>query len=655
MKKSPIRISDLCRIKYLRELSISTNGKKIAYTIEWLDKKENKYFQNLYVIDSQNKIRHFIRGNKNVHNPKWSPDGKFISFIVTDKEKQNLWLIPTDGGEALQVTKLEGFFGNYYWTPDSNRIICEFTKKVIDKKQFPEKDKPPLYYYITKAWYKLDNAGMLPKEKPHIWKIDIKTGRMSQLTSSINGDTDPSISKDGRKIAFVSNREKNYEDKFLYVDLFIIDINGKKERLIKTPAGPKGNPVFSPDAKYIAYIGREGPENYQYMQSYIWLVPLKGGKAINLTKKFNLDIGDYIIDDCGNYAYNTIRFSQDGRYIFFQATSNGYTSLFCVEIKSHKIEKIIGEKDRIYAYDYDGKNTFALAIGNSVDPGNVYKWSKGELSKLTDINKDYLNSRLISKPEEFIFNGYRGRKIQGWILKPNGFNSRKKFPLIVQIHGGPHAAYGYSFFHEFQVLAGNGFLVFYSNPHGSVGYGEKFAKALDFKWGIPDSIDIMNAIKFLKKKYPVDYKNMAVIGGSYGGFMTNWLIGHTDIFKAAVTMRSVVNMISFPADDFGFIFPKEFSRTLWEKGGLEWFWNMSPLKYAPRIKTPLLIIHSEQDLRCLISQAEELFTALKFLKKDVEIVRFPGESHELSRHGTPRRREKRLEFILKFLNKHLKK
>lgn len=656
MKKTLIKIEDLYKIKYLREITLSPDSNKIVYTVEWMDKKENKYFSNLYLIDENEKNHHYIQGNKNIKKPKWSPNGKFISFIMRDKEKENIWAIPSDGGEAYEITDTEGWFGDYQWTPDSRQIICEFTEKKIDKERIPEKDKPPLYYHITKTWYKFDGKGILPEEKPHIWKIDIKSGKMKQLTFGKNGDSSPAIAPDGKLIAFVSNRNENFEERFLYIDIFIVDIDGGNERIVKTPAGPKDYPAFSPDGKYIAYIGREYPEEFVgWRNEYLWLVSVHGNKVVNLTKTFDRTVYDMIIDDLGNYANNYPIFSKDNKFIYFMATDFGNTNLYQVDIKNRKVTKILKNNERIYAFDYNGKNTFALAISNPVDQGNLYTFVNNKIKKLTDLNRNYTKTHKISKPEEIRFKGYNGDEIQGWLLKPPNFNKNKKYPLIVQIHGGPHAAYGNSFFHEFQVLAANGYVVFYSNPHGSHGCGEKFAKALHNRWGIPDYVDIMKAVKLLIQNRDINKNRMGVMGGSYGGFMTNWLIGHTNIFKVAVTMRSVVNMLTFFTTDFGFSIPKEFKGNWWEKNNFKFYWNMSPLKYVQNIKTPLLIIHSEQDHRCPISQAEELFVALKLLKREVEMVRFPVECHELSRHGSPRRREKRLQFILGFVNRYLKK
>ena len=656
MKKKYVAIDDLYELQFLREIALSPDGTRVAYTVEWMDKKKNRYFSNLYVTDKRGKSRRFISGEKDIKNPRWSPDGELISFVLTDKGSQNIWAIPADGGEAYSVTDAKGFFGQYDWTPDSKNIICEFTEKKEDKARVPDKDKPPLYYHIKSMWYKLDGRGMLPEEKQHIWKVRVRSGKMKQLTFGKNGDEFPNVSPDGKYIVFSSNRSKHFEERMEYYDVFIIGIDGDRERRLKTPAGPKWTPVFSPDGKYIIYRGRLYPEQWVGWRTIdIWQVPARGGKTVNITKSFDRTLEALAIDDLGHYAFNRPKFDADGRYLYEVTADGGDCCVFRIDTKKRRVEKLLGEGERVYAFDFDGKDTFALAISSNTDPGNLYLFREGKRKQLTDLNKKYINSHRLAEPEELQWKGYKGHKVQGWLLKPRNFRRDRKYPLIVQIHGGPHAAYGNSFFHEFQVLAANGYAVLYCNPHGSVGYGENFARELHNRWGIPDSKDIFNGIALVTKRRYIDRKRIGVMGGSYGGFMTNWLIGHTDMFKVAVTMRSVVNMLSFVGSDFGFALPKEFKGYWWNKKSYDFYWNMSPLKYVTRMKTPLLIVHSEQDHRCPIGQAEELFTALKLLKRDVEMVRFPAEPHGLSRHGSPRRREKRLEFILKYVDRYLKK
>jgi dipeptidyl aminopeptidase/acylaminoacyl peptidase len=656
MRKKSVRIDDLYRIEFLREIALSPDSTKVAYTVEWLDREKNRYYTNLYTVSDEGKTRHFIRGKKDIKNIRWSPDGEIISFVLTEKEKQDLWAIPVSGGEAYAITDAKGFFGNYLWTPDSRNIVCEFTVKKENKDRVPEKEKPPLYYHVKNLWYKLDGKGMLPEEKQHIWTVRARSGRMRQLTFGRNGDDLGDISPDGKHVVFSSNRNENFEEKIQYVDLYLVGIDGGRERKIKTPAGVKWSAVFSPDGKHIAYRGRLYPEEWVGWRNIgLWYVGIKGGKAVNLTKSFNKTFDALMVDDLGHYAYSRPVFSKDGKFVHDITTDHGDCGLYRIDIKRRKVAKLAGTNERIYAFDHDGKDSWALAVSDPGDPGNLYLMRDGTRIQLTYLNSNYLKTHRIVQPEEIRWKGFGGDEIQGWLLKPPNFTSKKKYPVIVQIHGGPHAAYGNSLFHEFQVLAANGYLVFYSNPHGSVGYGERFARALHNRWGIPDTQDILRGIALVKRRKYVDRKRMGVMGGSYGGFMTNWLIGHTNIFRAAVTMRSVVNMLSFWTSDFGFSLTKEFKGAWWKGRNFQFYWSMSPLKYVRWIKTPLLIIHSEQDHRCPISQAEELFVALKLLKRDVEMVRFPAECHELSRHGSPRRREKRLEYILNFVDRYLKK
>ena len=272
---------------------------------------------------------------------------------------------------------------------------------------------------------------------------------------------------------------------------------------------------------------------------------------------------------------------------------------------------------------------------------------------MTDFNAALFAELELSSPEYMPYKGADGWPMDGWILKPHDFDPAKQYPLVVEIHGGPHTQYGYGFFHEMQLLTAAGYVVFYTNPRGSCGYGYDFALAVRGAWGEKDSLDIMAGVDALLQKGYIDERRMGVTGGSYGGFMTNWLIGHTDRFKAAVTDRSVVNLASdFGSSDFGWVFADdELETTPWEN--LERYMHMSPIHYVKNMHTPLLIIHSEQDLRCNIEQAEQLFATLKYLGREVLFVRFEGQSHGLSRGGHPKLRQERLRHILGWFEKYL--
>ncbi len=282
----------------------------------------------------------------------------------------------------------------------------------------------------------------------------------------------------------------------------------------------------------------------------------------------------------------------------------------------------------------------------------VYDISQGIHRQVTRMNSSYVSSRSFNSPEEVWFKSGR-TNVQGWIVKPPGFSPKRKYPLILQIHGGPRCQYGRLFVHEMHLLAASGYVVIYTNPRGSQGYGEKFADSITGKWGEPAMTDLMAAVDFAISLGYVDKNRLGVTGGSYGGYMTNWVVTHTDRFKAAVTQRSVSNFASmFGTSDMGFDMEWEFKTTPWEDPELYAKWSL--ITYIDKCKTPLLIIHSEHDWRCNVEQDDQMFMALKYLKREVEYVRFPEEPHGLSRHGRPDRREARLKFIVEWFDRYLK-
>jgi dipeptidyl aminopeptidase/acylaminoacyl peptidase len=298
----------------------------------------------------------------------------------------------------------------------------------------------------------------------------------------------------------------------------------------------------------------------------------------------------------------------------------------------------------------------AYIAATPINPGDLYTASaRGEVEvRLTKLNADFLNGIALTDPEEFwVPSQSDDTPIQGWILKPPGFDPNRKYPMILQIHGGPHAMYANAFMHEFHLMAARGYVVVYTNPRGSAGYGEEFTRATHLRWGETDMPDVMAAVDHVLSLGYVDESRMGVTGGSYGGYMTLWVIGHTDRFKAAVTQRCVSNLYSFyGTSDIGWTFiDYEFGGNAWEQR--EHYMKYSPITYVDKMTTPLLIVHSERDFRCPIEQAEQVFISLKKLGREVEFVRVPDETHNLSRTGKPKHRQDRLDYIVGWFDKHL--
>lgn len=340
---------------------------------------------------------------------------------------------------------------------------------------------------------------------------------------------------------------------------------------------------------------------------------------------------------------------KDG-WVYYVATDGPRANLFRVNLKG-KIEKVIGGDRSVESFaigDY-----IAFTAQDAVTPTELYIFRDGKEKKLTDFNgwiKDYK----LSKPEHFKVKASDGVEIDAWIMKPVDFEPGKKYPAVLEIHGGPKTAYGYSFMHEFHVLTTRGFVVIFSNPRGSDGYGEEFADIREH-YGERDYRDIMEVVDEAIKRFDfIDPERIGVTGGSYGGFMTNWIVGHTNRFKAAVTQRSISNWVSFfGTTDIGYFFaPDQIGGDPW--GNLDGYWEKSPLKYAPNVETPLLIIHSTEDYRCWLPEALQFFTALRYLGKTVELAIFPGENHDLSRGGKPKHRVRRLELIAGWMERWLK-
>jgi dipeptidyl aminopeptidase/acylaminoacyl peptidase len=303
--------------------------------------------------------------------------------------------------------------------------------------------------------------------------------------------------------------------------------------------------------------------------------------------------------------------------------------------------------------------TAALVRADLTNPGDIVTcrttWAaEAKATRQTDLNAFLRNEVKLGGAREVWLRSFDGTKVQGWLVTPPGFKATRRYPAILQIHGGPRTQYAFTFFHEMQYLAAHGYVVFYTNPRGGSGRGETWADAIAGGWGDLDYKDCMAAADWMEKQRFINPKRMGVTGGSYGGYMTNWIIGHTNRFRAAVTQRSVVDLLSFVgSSDFGFALDRELNGFPWTNR--ENYEKCSPITYYKNVKTPVLIIHSEQDLRCNIEQAEQMFVMLKVLGKAVEMVRFPHEPHGLSRHGRPDRRVARLEWILKWFDRYLKR
>lgn len=662
-----ITAEDLYEFEIISSVRLSPDGGHIVYTQQWVDRKTEKKYKNLWVVstsaDGQVEPMRFTYGKQNDSVPEWSPDGQQIAFLSNRSDPDRpaqIYLIPFHGGEARPLSEIEGEINSLAWSPGGDRLLCTVRKtdpEAIERREDEQKKKLGVVVrHHERVFYKLDGYGYLPKERTHLWTVDAQSGEAVQLTDHPVYDEEfPAWSPDGKWIAFISNRSDEPDFHIDALDLFVMPASGGDMRRISTPPGEKFLPAFSPDGHWIAYYAREG-EALDYKNTGVWVVPADGSQAPrNLTEPYDLHISAWTINDLGQPETMPPTWSHDGQRLYFPVVRHGRSVVLSVSADGSDLQTIIDEEGVVGSFSFDRDQTkLAYFFGKMDDPGQVFfRDEHGNTRQLTQVNQHLLDELDLGQTETVWIQGKVGNDLQGWILKPPGFDLDKKYPSILEIHGGPLTQYGYFFMHEFYYLAAQGYVVHFCNPRGGRGYGEAHAKAIWGGWGGADYDDLMAWTEFVAKQAYIDPERMGVTGGSYGGYMTAWIIGHTQRYRAAVTQRCVSNLISmWGSSDFNWVFQQELgNKPPFED--LQKFWDHSPMKYIGNAKTPTLVIHSENDLRCPIEQGEQVYVGLKKLGVDSEMVRFPDEFHGLSRTGRTDRRIVRLNHIRRWFDRYM--
>ena len=665
-KKRWIKAEDLYDFKTMQTIRLSPDGRLVVFSSQKAERKSEKKYTNLWILPAggAGKARQFTFGNQNDLSPCWSPDGSQVAFLSNrgDPEKPaQIYLIPSDGGEARPLTQIKGRIGSISWSPDGKRLLCLVTltdPDVLEREADEQKRKLGVVArHYKRVFYKLDGTGYLPQERSHIWVVDAQNGKARQLTSGPDFDEhDPAWAPGGDAVVYLSNRSLEPDFHPEALDLFIMPSRGGEARKIETEKGEKSLPSFSPDGKWIAYYGGLG-EGEGWRNTSLWLVPADGsGQPRNLTQKYDLHVSPWTINDLGEPETMAPAWARDSRKIYFPVSYHGSSILDCIELDGENLETVIGEGGVVGSFSFDREqNWLCYFYGKMDDPGQIclVDMRTRQPVLLHSHNQGLLDQLDLGTIEEVWFKGADGNDLQGWILKPPGFDPAKKYPSILEIHGGPQVQYGNFFMHEFYYFASRGYVVYFCNPRGGRGYGAEHTRAIWGSWGGADYADLMCWTDYMEQQPYIDAGRMGVTGGSYGGYMTVWIIGHTRRFKAAVTQRCVSNFLSmWGSSDVNWVFQQDLCARQ-PFFDFEKFWKMSPIAYIGNARTPTKVIHNEFDLRCPIEQGEQVFVALKSLGVDTEMVRFPDEFHGLSRTGRTDRRISRLNHIVGWFDQYL--
>ena len=660
--KRNITAEDLYKFQLISDAQVSPNGQTVLFTHTRFhpDRKKNTYQSHVWRVNAGGgSPQQFTSSTESESSPRWSPDGRRILFLSSrnaeekSKARSQLWVIPIDGGEALKITSQKHGVSSPRWSPDGKSIL--FLGRVPvdpDEDNLPE-DKKSDVVHITRLSYRMNGTGFHHKYRVHLFVVPARGGKPRQLTQGEWQVEGVGWSPDSKRIYFTGNAEEDAD--YTYArNLYAIPASGGRRKKLCGLPGGIGSPAPSPDGKTLAFIGNDMSRSYG-TNSNLYLVPTSGGTPKNVTQHLDINTGQSVSSDSrgSSPGFGPV-WSPDGSEIKFLATVRGADRLYTFSPDTGDLTPYTRDDRTTESVSYSADHTVAAYTEmNPTHLAEVWVWRQGRPPKrLTRFNDSLLSRLKLAEPKRFTFKASDRTEVEGWLMLPPG-SRRRKHPAILEIHGGPRTAYGLGFTHEFHLLNASGFAVFYINPRGSSSYGEDWACAVGEHYGERDYKDVMEAVDHVLKTEPIDPERVGVTGGSYGGFMTNWIVGHTDRFKAACTQRCISNWVSFfGSSDIGWRFSQA------EIGGLPWqdleeYWKRSPLAYVDNIKTPLLIVHSEEDWRCPIEQAEQLFVALKWLGRETEFYRFPSENHELSRSGKPKHRIERLNAIVGWFERHV--
>jgi len=621
-KITTLQLEDYFNMEFVSSPQISPAGDQIIYTKRWINKYEDRTQSDLWIMDSNGKNNRFLMKGG---SPIWSPDGKKVAFIK-DGEPQGsqIFVKYMDlDGVATQITRLDESPGNIQWSPDGNYI--SFVMIVPEKKKWdikmPKKPKGAEWTedprIVEDLVYRRDRRGFVKEGYDHIFVVPAEGGTARQVTNGNwdHGSGGYSWTKDGREILFSSLRIDEAEYAFRESEIYSVDVTSGGINQLTTRKGPDGGPAVSPNNKLVVYRGYDFTDD-TYINSKFYVMNLDGSGS-------RLISGDF------DRSASTLKWAEDNSGIYVNVREKGTSNVYFVPVKG-SVKKLTSGNHMLSASSISKSGVAVGTISDPKLPGDLitFNVSKPAINKLTSVNEDVLSRITLGEIEEIWYKSTDDLDIHGWIIKPPDFDPGKKYPLILTIHGGPHGMYGVNFNFRWQVHAANGYVVLYTNPRGSAGYGSEFGNLIKNDYPNKDFDDLMNGVDEVVKKGYIDEENLFVYGGSGGGVLTSWIVGHTNRFTAASVNYPVIDWISFVGTTDGVYWYRNFEKMPWEDPTEHL--RRSPLMYVGNVTTPTLLMTGVKDLRTPISQTEEFYQALKFRKVPTAMIRFNEEFHGTS-------------------------